>query len=116
MEYNIDYFYPEDLLYNLSKASGKAVMQIVSVGPQNCNDKERENEVWEFYYDKCNNDILLGLKKTGEIYCYFITDEIALECFNDWFPQKNTLTDDEMDFYFYVRVVNAATGFDIENG
>lgn len=114
--YNVDYFFPEEILYNLSKVSQKPVMYIDAVGPKNCKDPERLAEVWDFYIDKCDNTILCGLMQRKELYCYFETESQALEYFNDWFPQKSALSDEEMDFYFYVRVVNVSSGLDIVNG
>lgn len=114
--YNTNYFYPDDVLYQLSKNYKGPVMYIESTGIKNCLDEDRKNEVWEFYYDKCDNVILSGLRQRGEVYCYFLTNEQALEAFNDWFPQKSALTEEEMDFYFYARIVNAESGLDVVNG
>lgn len=114
--YNINYFYPEDILLQLSKDSQKPVMYINAVGIKNCDDVEKVNEVWDFYYDKCDNQILSGLRQRGELYCYFLTIEQAMQSFHDWFPQQGDLLEDEMHFYFHVRIVDVSSGTDVVNG
>lgn len=114
--YNVDYFYPSDTLYQLSKHSGKTVMYIKAIGPNLCENLERKREIWDFYYGKCDETILSSLRQNGEIYCYFLTEQQAIEAFHEWFPQQSYLEEDEMDFYFYVRLVNAITDVEMVNG
>jgi len=114
--YNVDYFYREDILYQLSKLSGKAVMYIRADGPNNCEDANKINDIWEFYYDKCDNVVVSGLIQDGELYCNFLTIEQAFQAFHDWFPQKEQLEDDEMDFYIFARLVSVSDDVDMING
>lgn len=111
----MDYFYPQDIHFQLSKNSNKPVMYIRADGPNNCEDADKVKEVWDFYYDKCDNTILSGLIEAGEIYCYFLTVDHALQAFNDWFPQKNVLSEDEMDFYFHVSVISVDDNVYVSN-
>ena len=114
--YNIDYFFKEDMLFQLSKQSNKAVMYIRADGPNSVNDSERLEEIWDFYYGKCDIQIINALKQNGEVYCYFMTETQANNAFHEWFPQKNQLLDEEMEFYIYVNLVNVSTGVDVVNG
>lgn len=116
MEYNIDYFSSSDVLFQISKLSEKPLMYIRADGPNQCQNPEILNQVWDFYDDKCDVNIIAGLKQFGEIYCYFLTKEQAWNAFNEWFPQKSDLSDEEKDFYFYVRLVSVNDDIDIVNG
>lgn len=113
--YNVDYFYPFDLLHQLSLTADKPVLYLNAIGPSACTE-ERKNEIWEFYYDKCDNTVISGLRQEGEMYCYFLSMEQAFRCFNEWFPQKRDLTEEEMDFYVYARLIYAKDNIDIVNG
>lgn len=115
-EYNKDYFYPEETLNLLSKHSGKPVLYIRADGPSNCDDSQKLSDIWDFYYGKCDDNIISGLKQRGELYCFFDEEYQALDAFNEWFPQKSDLLDDEMDYYVYVEMVNFSSGVNIKNG
>lgn len=116
MQYNIDYFLSDDILFQLSKLSNRPVMYMKAEGPLNCKNAEKIDEIWDFYHDKCDNNIIASLKQSGEIYCYFLTSDQAWNAFNEWFPQQSDLTEEEKDFYIYVRYVSVADGIDIVNG
>jgi hypothetical protein len=116
MKYNQDYFYSEELLFQLSKSSGLPVMYIRADGPNSVEDSTERNEIWEFYYGKCDNVILGALQDKGEVYCYFKTETEAFNAFHEWFPQKSQLLDEEMQYYIHVYYVNASTGVSIVNG
>lgn len=114
--YNVDYFYTDDVIHQLSLLSGKPVMYIRADGPNQCEDVDKLNDIWEFYYDKCDNTVISGLRDKGEMYCFFLTTEQAMEAFNDWFPQKAQLEDDEMDFYIFAQLKFVSENIDIVNG
>ena len=116
MKYNEDYFYQEEIIFQLSKQSGLPVMYLRADGPKSVKDSEKLNEIWDFYFDKCDMTILGSLQDRGEVYCYFKTDEQAFNAFHEWFPQKNQLLEEEMDYYIYVYLVNASSGVTIVNG
>ena len=107
--YNTDYFYPADLLYQLSKLSGKAVIHFKV-------DSKRSDDIWDFYFDKADNTVVSSLRDKGEVYCYFLTVEQAYEAFHDWFPQESDLTEEEMDYYVAVHLVDVNSGVDVVNG
>jgi hypothetical protein len=114
--YNIDYFLANDAHFHLSKNSGQPVMYINAVGPNNCIDSVKKAEIWDFYHGKCDSSILSALMQNGEVYCYFATDSQAFDSFSEWFPQKSDLSDEEMDYYIYARIINVSTGVDVVNG
>lgn len=114
--YNVDYFSTDDVLFQLSKKTEGPVMYIRADGPNNCQDKSKLDEIWEFYLGKCDDSILALLMQKGEAYCYFLTDNQARECFYDWFPQKSDLEESEMDYYIYARLLNVSSEIDVENG
>lgn len=116
MRYNNDYFFPEETLDQLSKHSGKPVMYIRADGPSSITDQQKLNDVWDFYIGKCPNKILAGLQQRGQLYCYFSTETEAWNAFNEWFPQKKQLLEEEMHYYIYAELVNIATGVDVING
>lgn len=107
--YNTDYFYSIDVIYQLSKLSGKPVIHFKV-------DGKRDDEVWDFYYDKADNTVVSSLRDKGEVYCYFLNKEQAYEAFHDWFPQESDLMDDEKHFYISVHLVDVNSGVDIVNG
>lgn len=114
--YNIDYFYPDDILFQLAKLSEKPVMYIRADGPKNCKDEAKLNEIWEFYYGKCDSQILSGLQQNGEVYCYFMTIQQAMNAFHEWFPQKSDLDESEMDYYVYVNLLSVSDDINVVNG
>lgn len=116
MTYNVDYFTKEDVVYQLSLKSQSPVMHIVSIGPNNCSDSIKKQEVWDFYLGKCDNKILSMLMQMGEAYCYFLTENQAINAFYEWFPQDSDLDDTEKDYYIYARLINVSSGLDVVNG
>lgn len=107
--YNIDYFYPDDLLFQLSKLSGKPVIRFRV-------DGKKSDDVWEFYYDKADNTVVSSLRDVGEVYTYFLTLDQAVDAFNEWFPQESDLTEDEKHFYVSVELVDVSSGVYFANG
>lgn len=107
--YNTDFFYPVDLLSQLSKHSGKPVIHFKV-------DGKRSDDVWEFYWGKADNTVVSSLRDKGEVYCYFQTVEQAVDAFHDWFPQESDLLDDEKDFYVAVEMFDYSTGAHFVNG
>jgi len=107
--YNTDYFYAVDLLFQLSKHSGKPVMHFKV-------DGKRPDDVWEFYYDKADNTVVSSLRDKGEVYCYFMTIEQAIDAFHEWFPQESDLTEEEKDFYVSVELLDVSSGAHFVNG
>lgn len=114
MEYFKEYFIDSDLLFQLSKHSGKPVMFIRADGLVDCDDAKKE-EVWDFYIGKCELSILNCLKQFGHSYVYFETFEQAKNAFEEWFPNYNDLMDDEKHFYFYQHLVFYENGLNITN-
>jgi hypothetical protein len=115
MKYFEDYIAESDIIFHLSKNSGKPVMYIESTGIKNCDDEEKIEEVWDFYLDKCDINIYNALRQFGKIYCYFDTEEQAQNAFDEWFPNHSDLMDDEKHFYFYQHLVIYANGINITN-
>jgi hypothetical protein len=107
--YNTDFFYPIDLLYQLSKNAGKPVMHLKV-------DGKRSDEIWEFYWNKADNTVVSSLRDKGEVYCYFQTIQQATDAFNEWFPQEEHLGEDEKDYYVSVELVDVASGAHFVNG
>lgn len=107
--YNTDFFYPVDLLFQLSKNSGKPVARFKV-------DGKRSDDVWEFYYDKADNTVVSSLRDKGEVYCYFQTIEQAIDAFHQWFPQESDLLEDEKHFYVSVELVDVSSGAYMVNG
>ena len=114
--YNQNYFYPEDILYQLSQNSSKPVMYIRADGPNACEDISKKEEVWDFYVGKCDTTILSGLMERGELYCYFETMIEASNAFQEWFPQKRDLETSEMDYYIYVNLMHVKENINYVNG
>lgn len=107
--YNTDFFYPIDLMHQLSKNAGKPVMHLKV-------DGKRSDEVWEFYWNKADNTVVSSLRDKGEVYCYFQTIQQATDAFNEWFPQESDLQDDEKQFYVAVELVDVDSGAHFVNG
>lgn len=107
--YNTDYFYPDDLLFQLSKLSGKPVIRFKVNG-------KKSDEIWEFYYDKADNTVVSSLREVGEVYTYFLTLEQAVDAFHEWFPQESDLSEEEKDFYVSVELIDVSSGVNYVNG
>jgi len=106
MKINVDVFDKYDWVEQLAKNSGKVVMHLRAEGPLNCSDIEKVEEVWDFYYGKCDINVYDMLKQFGEIFCYFTTSEQAINALEDWFPRKSQLLEGEEHFYIYANVVS----------
>jgi hypothetical protein len=106
MKVNVDVFDKNDWVEQLAKNSGKVVMHLRADGVLNCDDAEKIEEVWDFYYGKCDNEVYNMLKQFGEIFCYFMTNEQAINALEDWFPRKSQLLDGEEHFYIYANVIS----------
>lgn len=106
MNINVDLFDKSAWVEQLAKNSGKVVMHLRADGPLQCNDEEKVNEVWDFYFDKVDINVYNMLREFGEVFCYFMTNEQATNALEDWFPRKSQLLDDEQHFYIYANVVS----------
>jgi hypothetical protein len=116
MLYQHNYFLDTDILSQLSKHSGKPVIYMRADGPLSLTDSEELQEVWEFYIGKCDLNILNCLRQFGHAYCYFETDDQAWDAFNEWFPNKNELLDEEMKYYVYQNLISFHSDINVVNG
>lgn len=106
MEYGVNIFCEEDIIDQLAKNSNKVVMRIQSVGPNQLKNIDEIEEVWDFYYGKCDINVLNALRQFGELYCYFTTIEQAVNAMEEWFPFKNQLLDEEMHYFISCYLVS----------
>lgn len=106
MKYNENIFIEEDIIGQLAIYTNKFVMHLKAIGAIECDDKEKEDTIWEFYYGKCDLDVLNVLKQFKEAYCYFETSEQAINAYDEWFPNKDQLLDDEMHLHVQVTLVS----------
>ena len=116
MKYSQQYFIETDILMQLSKHAGKPVMYLKAEGPSSLSNQEEIDEVWEFYVGKCDMDILNCLMQFGHAYCYFETDTQAWDAFNEWFPNKNELLEEEMKYYIYQNLVSFHSDINVVKG
>jgi hypothetical protein len=116
MKYNENIFIEDDIIHQLSMYSNKYVMHLKAVGAIECDDKEKEETIWEFYYGKCDIDVLNILRQFKEAYCYFETFDQAINAYDEWFPNKNQLLDDEMHLYVRVSLVSPDRSITALNG
>jgi len=106
MEYGKNIFIEDDILQELAKSSGKIVMHIKAVGAIECDDPIKEEEISDFYYGKCDTNVLNILIQFKEAYCYFETVNQAMNAYEEWFPYKKQLLDDEKHLYMRVIIVS----------
>jgi hypothetical protein len=106
MKYNENIFTEDDIIQQLAIHSNKFVMHLKAVGLIEYDDEEKEDAMREFYYDKCDTDVLNILVQFKEAYCYFETFDQAINAYSEWFPNKNQLLDDEMHLYVRVFLVS----------
>jgi hypothetical protein len=106
MEYGKNMFIEDDIIAQLAKHSGKTVMHVKAVGAIECDDEEKEQEVWDFYFGKCDLNVLNILIQFKEAYCYFETPNQAIDAYEEWFPNKNQLLDDEQHLFVRVSFVS----------
>jgi len=106
MEINVNIFDKRDWVEQLAKNSGKVVLHLRADGPLNCNDSEKIEEVWDFYFGKCDITVFNMLKEFGEVFCYFLTNDQAINALEDWFPRKSQLLEGEEHFYIYGYAVS----------
>lgn len=106
LEYGKNIFIESDILQQLAKQSGKVAVHIKAVGILELDDKEKEDEVWEFYFGKCPEQILSILMQFKEVYCFLETNEQAIHAFEEWFPPKSYLLPEEMHFYVRMEMIS----------
>jgi hypothetical protein len=109
MEYGKELFIEDDILSKLAEHSKKTVMHVKAVGAiecAKCGDKEKEDSIWDFYFDKCDLGVLNLLMQFKEVYCYFNTPEQAIHAYEEWFPNKNQLLEGEEHLYVKVSFVS----------
>lgn len=116
MKYNENIFIEEDIVGQLAIHTNKFVMHLKAIGAIECDDAEKEETIWEFYYGKCDLDVLNILKQFKEAYCYFETFEQAVNAYDEWFPDKDQLLDDEMHLYVQVTLVSPDESIAALNG
>ncbi len=106
MEYGKNIFIEDDIIHQLAKHSNKFVMHIKAVCAIECEDETKEQEVWDFYFGKCDLNVLNILMQFKEAYCYFETLSQATDAFEEWFPCKKQLLEDEMHLFVKVILVS----------
>lgn len=106
MKYGENIFIEDDILAQLAKQSNKIVMHIKATGAIECNDSEKEQEVWDFYYGKCDLNVLNILSQFKEAYCYFETPFQAINAFEEWFPNKKQLLEEESHLFIKVTIIS----------
>jgi hypothetical protein len=106
MKYKENIFIEDDIIHQLSSYSNKYVMHLKAIGAIECDDAEKEETIWEFYYGKCDIDVLNILMQFKEAYCYFETFDQATNAFEEWFPNKAQLLEDEMHLHVMVTLVS----------
>lgn len=99
-------FVEDDIIKQLAKHSNKIVMHIKAVGALECDDPVKEEEVWDFYLNKCNLDVLNILIQEKEVYCYFDTLDQAVGAFEEWFPNQNQLLEEEKHLFIRTFIVS----------
>ena len=85
----------KDLIEQYAIASGKSTVHIRADGP--IKYPEKAKEVWDFYEDKCDDNVRHLLMQLGEVYCRFESEDQAIDCIERWFPSKLLLDDEEYD-------------------
>lgn len=105
MEYGVDIFFESDILPKLAKYSGKVASHFKAVGV--IDNPEKEDEVWDFYYGKIPQMLLTLLMQEKEAYVMFKTNDEAINAYDEWFPQKKLLLDDEQHFFVRAEFVSS---------
>jgi hypothetical protein len=106
MEYGKNIFLEDDIIHQLSKYTGKYVMHIKAVGAIECNDSQKEESIWDFYFGKCDLNVLNILMQFKEAYCYFETLTQATDAYEEWFPCKKQLLEEESHLFVKVILVS----------
>lgn len=114
-KYGVNVFGQRDLIDQLSKSTGHVIMHIEALGPKSIEDQEKLDDVWDFYYGKCDTDVLNSLMHFKELYCYFTTVEQAVDAMEEWFPRKCQLLEDEQHFYISCYIVSPDGSVRLEN-
>jgi hypothetical protein len=113
MEYGINVFFESDILLQLAKHSGKVAAHFKAEGV--IAHPEKADEVWEFYLGKIPQTVLSVLMQENEAYVIFDTNEAALNAYDEWFPLKEYLLDDEMYFFVKGEFVSSDETMNISN-
>lgn len=113
MEYGVDVFFESDILHQLAKNSGKVAAHFKADGV--LLHPEKEDEVWEFYLGKIPQTLLSVLIQEKEAYVFFPTNESALNAYDEWFPRKKLLLDDEQCFFVRAEFVSSDGTLNIVN-
>jgi len=97
----------QDATTEFAKLTGKIVAHVKAVGPLNCSDLEKVEQVWNYYYGKIPNEVYDTLKSFGEIFCFFETANQANTELSSWFPTLQLIDEieyDEIDRDYYISV------------
>lgn len=92
----------------LAKFSNKWVIHLKAVGV--LENREREDEVWEWYQDKTELDVLTALINSNpdsrEVYVLMDNQSEATFAYETWFPKEINLSDDERHLYVKITVIS----------
>jgi hypothetical protein len=113
MEYGVNVFFESDILAQLAKHSGKVAAHFKAEGV--IANPEKADEVWEFYLGKIPQTLLSVLMQENEAYVILDTVEAALNAYDEWFPLKKYLLDEEMHFFVKAEFVSADGSLNINN-
>lgn len=113
MQYGVDIFFESDILPQLAKHTGQVAVHLKAEGV--IANPDKADEVWEFYLGKIPQTLLSVLMQENEAYVILKTNEAALNAYDEWFPNKNLLLDDEMYFYVRAEFVSADGSIHIVN-
>lgn len=106
MKYGENIFIEDDIIFQLAQHSQKLVMHVKAVGAIECDDVQKQEEVWDFYFGKCDLDVLNILRQFKEAYCYFDTQQQAFDAFGEWFAPKKQLLDTEQHLFVKMTLVS----------
>jgi uncharacterized protein with ATP-grasp and redox domains len=92
----------------IAKFSNKWVFHLKAVGV--LENKDRENEVWEWYEDKTELDVLTALMNSDpdsrEVYVLMDNLSEATFAYETWFPKEIDLSEEERHLYVKITVTS----------
>jgi hypothetical protein len=116
MKYGKNIFIESDILPKLAEHSKKTVMHVKAEGVLDCKDEEKIQETWDFYFGKCDLDVLNILIQFKEAYCFFDTHQEAIDAYDEWFPNKDQILEEESHLYVKVEIVSPDLSIVASNG
>ena len=107
LQFGENMFGEPELQQMFSKLTNKWVIHLKAIGLLETNIEE--DEVWHWYADKTNVQVLNALINSGssrEVYILLDSMDDVTDAYEHWFPREGDLLDDERKYYVRFKAMS----------